>query len=101
MSVWWTPIGSLAISGRPVFETTLSTSGNSSSVRSMALVISIELSSDTLGRRTAWTARSPSSSLGTNSRPNREASTTLRANTATAATTSGSGNLSAKPSSGS
>ena len=50
----------------------------------MAFVISSDVSSDTLGSRTAWTAMSPSSSLGTNSKPNPDATKTLTAKTAVA-----------------
>ena len=75
MSERLTPIGSVAISGRPVLETTVSTSSGkrSSRQRSTRVVASIDSSSETDESRDAWIAIAPSSSVGTNSAPSREA----------------------------
>ena len=67
-----TPIGSVAISARPVFDTTVITSGNSRSTFSKRVAPSTLSSRDTLGRRSTWIARAPSSRRGTNSAPMRE-----------------------------
>ena len=77
MSVRLTVMGSLAISGRPVLLITESTSGNCLRHCSMRVVISTLVSSETLGRRTAWIAMDPSSSLGMNSPPRPKATIRL------------------------
>jgi hypothetical protein len=48
-----TPIGSVAISARPVFDTTVSTSGNCRNTRSSSVVCRTDSSSEMLGRRIA------------------------------------------------
>ena len=83
-SVCCTPMTSLAISGRPVLQNTVRTSGNSSSTFSIRVVIATESSRVALGRRTTSTSRSPSSSLGMNSAPSRIATGIVAATSAAA-----------------
>ena len=87
-----TPIGSVAISGRPVFETSVSiSSGNASRSRlSTSVACWIDSSSDTLGSRRIWIARAPSSSRGMNSAPR----------SGTTATVASDGNARRSPSTG-
>ena len=60
-SLMFTPMGSVAISGRPVFETTVAiSSGNASrSRRSTSVACWTDSSSETLGRRRIWSAKAP------------------------------------------
>jgi hypothetical protein len=57
MSLVSMPMGSVAISGRPVLETTVTTSGNRLRARSIVVVLASDSGRATLGRRRAWTAR--------------------------------------------
>ena len=76
-SVRFTVIGSLAISGRPILQTTDSTSGIASRHFSICVVISTEVSRDTLGNRVACRAIEPSSSFGMKTAPSSDATSTL------------------------
>ena len=78
------PIGSSEISARPVFVTTVSTSGNLSRRCSMTVPTATDPSSEADGRRTTLMASDPSSSCGRNSVPRRGTRNIVAANSATA-----------------
>ena len=71
-------IGSVATSAVPILATTLSTSGNSLMRASSASACRSPASRPVPGMRSACSAMSPSSRLGTNSLPRRVASSPLR-----------------------
>ena len=70
-SLMLTPMGSVAISARPVLETTSSiSSGKAATSRfSTCPACRVDSSSETLGSRRIWIASEPSSSRGMNSEP--------------------------------
>lgn len=92
-SLMFTPIGSVAISGRPVLETTVSiSSGKASRSRfSTSVACWMDSSRDTLGRRSTWSANAPSSSRGMNSAPRKGAASPAVSTATSAATTTAPG----------
>src|SRR3990170_6564570 len=70
-------MGSVAISARPVLDTTVSTSGYFIRVFSIRVESSTDSFKETLGRRTTLIATEPSSSSGINSEPKKGTRTRL------------------------
>ena len=81
------PIGSEAISARPVLDTTVVISGNDRSTRSTSSSICRDDDSETLGSRNVCIPMAPSSSGGRNSRPSRVNNSPLSTSPASASTT--------------
>ena len=71
------PAASLPLSGRPCWETTVTTSGWRSRISRILLTNGMPASSDMVGGMVARIHRLPSSSVGRNSLPSREPTKTL------------------------
>lgn len=94
-------MGSVAISARPVLDTTVVISGKRFRTFSSSVVCRTDSSSDTLGSRQACSAIAPSSSLGTNSAPRNGITARLPASATTATVTVTTRLRMARPRSGS